>query len=287
MSIDKFKHRQVQPKFNLGDKVFAKVKGFCSWPAKIEGVADYSRNQIKYHVYFYGTKQVAICKEKNVRLYTENKYRYGKPKTTKYFNASIEEIEAEIEHGTSESTIPPEMDVEMARLTKGRIMAEKDVHDRLNGIKNMLGLPIALPPEYLALIIEDKLLECQYEIQVNLSTDKANTEICLKYLDELLKLELTSVMIKKHSDVVDFLFQLKSYHGNVEAWPLSKKEKVEFHEQAQVIRNKAQMVLDKIKALFYIPFGVVFEDHFKVEMEQFKKSTAQLSSDAYLALVGP
>lgn len=42
-------------KFNEGDRVFAKIKGFPYWPAIVEKV-DLSSNIPKYEVIFYGDK---------------------------------------------------------------------------------------------------------------------------------------------------------------------------------------------------------------------------------------
>jgi hypothetical protein len=82
-AVDNNKH-----KYELGEKVFAKVKGHSHWPAFIDS---YEAN-LKYKVIFYGTSESAIVKEINICPYLENKARYGKLKN-KHFLKAVKEIE--------------------------------------------------------------------------------------------------------------------------------------------------------------------------------------------------
>lgn len=45
--------------YNHGDRVFAKVRGFPCWPARIDGIIEMS-GRIKYNVFFYGTYEVYV-----------------------------------------------------------------------------------------------------------------------------------------------------------------------------------------------------------------------------------
>ncbi|KAJ1528895.1 hypothetical protein ONE63_007264 [Megalurothrips usitatus] len=83
-------------KYKSGDKVFAKVRGYPFWPARIEACADETPNKMKYHVYFYGTAETAICKAEEVVPYLINKDKYGKPLKRKGFNEGLQQIEMEI-----------------------------------------------------------------------------------------------------------------------------------------------------------------------------------------------
>ena len=83
-------------KYKSGDKVFAKVRGYPFWPARIEACADETPNKMKYHVYFYGTAETAICKSEEVVPYFENRDKYGKPLKRKGFNEGLQQIEMEI-----------------------------------------------------------------------------------------------------------------------------------------------------------------------------------------------
>ncbi|KAK9506856.1 hypothetical protein O3M35_008715 [Rhynocoris fuscipes] len=87
---------KAKPKFAPGDKVFAKVRGYPPWPAKIEGLADETPNKMRYHVYFYGTGETAVIKAEDVFAFVENKVKFGKPKKQKYFQEALLQIEAEL-----------------------------------------------------------------------------------------------------------------------------------------------------------------------------------------------
>lgn len=83
-------------KYKSGDKVFAKVRGYPFWPARIEACADETPNKMKYHVYFYGTAETAICKAEEVVPYLPNKDKFGKPLKRKGFNEGLQQIEMDI-----------------------------------------------------------------------------------------------------------------------------------------------------------------------------------------------
>lgn len=84
------------PRFGPGDKIFAKVRGYPPWPARVEGVADETPSKMKYHIYFYGTGETAVCKQEELFPYIENKEKYGKPMKKKGFNEALFQIESEL-----------------------------------------------------------------------------------------------------------------------------------------------------------------------------------------------
>ncbi|XP_037949050.1 PC4 and SFRS1-interacting protein [Teleopsis dalmanni] len=77
--------------FKIGDLVFAKVKGYPAWPAKIT-----KYNNKKYNVYFYGTGETANIKIEDLFKYEENKEKFSTEKNLKRsnFREAIEQIEA-------------------------------------------------------------------------------------------------------------------------------------------------------------------------------------------------
>lgn len=77
--------------FNIGDLVFAKVKGYPAWPAKIT-----KYNNKKYNVYFYGTGETANIKVEDLFTYVENKEKFATDKNMKRakFNEAIDQIES-------------------------------------------------------------------------------------------------------------------------------------------------------------------------------------------------
>lgn len=93
-------------KFNLGDKVFAKVRGYPPWPAKVVGLADAAVNKMRYHVSFYGTGETAMCKVEDLFSYVENKEKYGKPLKRKGFNEAVAEVEQILSGAVTEKPTP-------------------------------------------------------------------------------------------------------------------------------------------------------------------------------------
>ena len=78
-------------KFALGDLVFAKVRGFSPWPARITGLGPMDR----YNIFFYGTYQTATVKSKDIWHYTqETKEKFGSRKIkSKGYTEAIDQIE--------------------------------------------------------------------------------------------------------------------------------------------------------------------------------------------------
>ncbi|XP_067619784.1 PC4 and SFRS1-interacting protein [Eurosta solidaginis] len=77
--------------FSIGDLVFAKVKGYPAWPAKIT-----KYNNKKYSVYFYGTGETANIKVEDLFQYAESKEKFATDKNLKRtnFREAIDQIEA-------------------------------------------------------------------------------------------------------------------------------------------------------------------------------------------------
>ena len=64
--------------FAVGDKVFAKVRGYPAWPARIEECMD-AKGGPKYKVFFYGTYESATMKKEELWLFSdETKAKFGK-----------------------------------------------------------------------------------------------------------------------------------------------------------------------------------------------------------------
>ena len=65
--------------FQVGDLVFAKVKGYPAWPAKITK----NNNNKKFAVYFYGTGETANIKIEDLFHYLETKAKFATQKNLK------------------------------------------------------------------------------------------------------------------------------------------------------------------------------------------------------------
>lgn len=64
--------------FKIGDLVFAKVKGYPPWPAKITRI-----DKTKYNVYFYGTGETASIKLEDLFPYEASKEKFATEKIMK------------------------------------------------------------------------------------------------------------------------------------------------------------------------------------------------------------
>ncbi|CAH8642330.1 unnamed protein product [Schistosoma haematobium] len=78
-----------------GDKVFAKIKGFPNWPARVNPLPhDVQIPKGKLPIFFYGTYQVSFVSVKNIVPYEKSKDKWGKPKPSAQFMTAMKEIEA-------------------------------------------------------------------------------------------------------------------------------------------------------------------------------------------------
>ncbi|XP_034240496.1 hepatoma-derived growth factor-related protein 2-like [Thrips palmi] len=98
------KSHDVEPlrirKFEVGDLVFAKLKGYPPWPSKInqiENLISGGKETIRYNVYFYGTHQSSILRSSSLYHYDSHAKaiveKFGrKPK----FLKALKELEREM-----------------------------------------------------------------------------------------------------------------------------------------------------------------------------------------------
>ncbi|XP_046674366.1 hepatoma-derived growth factor-like [Homalodisca vitripennis] len=84
-------------KFNKGDKVFAKIKGYPYWSARVVNVFWTEKQQAKYDVKFFGTQETTTIKDNDACLYLEYKHIHGRLRTDNFrnskFNKALKEAE--------------------------------------------------------------------------------------------------------------------------------------------------------------------------------------------------
>jgi Lens epithelium-derived growth factor (LEDGF)/PWWP domain len=93
--------------YAVNDLVFAKVKGFCPWPAKITRILPSK----KYVVVFFGTKETANIKKEDLCYYKDNKEKLANDKTMKkpHFKQAIEQIESALAGNDPLTESPPSL----------------------------------------------------------------------------------------------------------------------------------------------------------------------------------
>ncbi|XP_008556360.1 PC4 and SFRS1-interacting protein [Microplitis demolitor] len=405
---------KLMKKFVVGDKVFAKVRGYPPWPAKIRKLPDSNKKNGKYEVYFYGTGEKGECTIDRIYEYHDNKDKYGKPSKAKKFLEGMQELEQDLdkdedktpsitetkdtaadesEPENNQTTTEPsagvqlDSDIETGALvidesdkkkslkrksilnisntpdapetkkkrgrgktlttpvteagndsqgeettgkevvsrsgrkikpkrfadfsaddeydleTTGRARGRVNKHDESNeniSTQSNAKKRMSIEKDDKKLMnkentnhnlkvkhytMEKRLLELDAQIKSCLSLDQADTDKCLRAMDDILGLSIDSLALKKHSHIVETVKRLRRYVGNLSEWSLSEEAIKTFKQKAEQIRQKAEGIYNKFKELFTIPDGQSFWQTFSEQVNQFKEITKNMSDEKIFSLM--
>lgn len=91
-------NKMVAKKFEIGDLVWAKMKGYPAWPGKISvPPAEASVKKCQHYVFFYGSENYAWILDENIELHNQKmvvKYTQNQKRPTVYLNAVDELVNA-------------------------------------------------------------------------------------------------------------------------------------------------------------------------------------------------
>lgn len=124
------------------------------------------------------------------------------------------------------------------------------------------------------LTTEKKLLDLVYHLRVSLRVVNPNFEKALQTLDELIKLPITALMLKKNQAIVDTFRKIVSYSANLKnSQMMTKKEITETLTKSRQVRWKAMELMDKCRELFVPPHSrYTFQETFNKDVEYFYKT---------------
>ncbi|CAL7946608.1 unnamed protein product [Xylocopa violacea] len=133
--------------------------------------------------------------------------------------------------------------------------------------------------------IEAQLLQLDAQIKSNLGLDRANPDKCLQAMDDMLSLPIDPLMLKKHPHIVETVKRLRRYIGNLADWKLNEEEETVFKQKAELIRQKAEHIYNKFKAMFTIPEGQSFWQSFSDQVVHFKELTKDMPEEKVFSLM--
>lgn len=133
--------------------------------------------------------------------------------------------------------------------------------------------------------IEAQLLQLDAQIKSNLGLDRANPDKCLQAMDDMLSLPIDPLMLKKHPHIVETVKRLRRYIGNLADWKLNEEEEATFKQKAEQIRQKAEHIYNKFKAMFTIPEGQSFWQSFSDQVVHFKELTKDMPEEKVFSLM--
>lgn len=135
--------------------------------------------------------------------------------------------------------------------------------------------------------IEQKVVDLDISIKTALHMERPSPQSCITALDDLSKLAIMPLMIKKQPDIVTTIRRLRKYVGPQEYlnWPEQEARDL-MVKQIDTIQTKADLIYSKFKSIFAFQEGdQSFWQEFETMVQEFKKKTEKMEESQILALI--
>ena len=134
------------------------------------------------------------------------------------------------------------------------------------------------------LMVEQKIVNLDVALKMSLHHLKPDLKRCLTICDEVKKLAIVPLMLKKHPEIVATIRRMRKYVGPKECHP-NPKEQEKIEAQAKEIRMDAEVMYKKFATLFNAPEDVNFGKFFNEELKRFVDATKDMPQDKFIQMV--
>ena len=134
------------------------------------------------------------------------------------------------------------------------------------------------------LMVEQKIVNLDVALKMSLHHLKPDLKRCLTICDEVQKLAIVPLMLKKHPEIVATIRRMRKYVGPKECHP-NPKEQEKIEVQAKQIRMEAKVIYKKFATLFNAPEDVNFGKFFNEELKRFVDGTKDMPQDKFIQMV--
>ena len=134
------------------------------------------------------------------------------------------------------------------------------------------------------LMVEQKIMDLNVALRMSLHHLKPDLKRCLTICDEVKKLAIVPLMLKKHPEIVATIRRMRKYVGPKKCHP-NPKEQEKIEVQAKQIRMEAELMYKKFATLFNAPEDVNFGKFFNEELKRFVDATKDMPQDKFIQMV--